>query len=325
MALDELNGANTLIGGRRARFELMSEDDQADPKSGVQAAQKLVDTGVRAVIGHYNSGVSIPAARVYQQAGIPMVTGASSNPQLTKLGYDHIFRLAANDNVMGAAMAEFAKSRGFKRIAVIDDRTAYGQGVAEVFIQTANRLGLTIVGREYTSDKAADFTPVLTKLRGDNPDVLFFGGYYAQAGVMARQVRQLGLRAVMMGGDGICSPEVIALGATQLEGRFFCAQGGRPLDALPGGPAYRERFVKAFKAPVDTYAPAFYVATLAVARAMQDAGSDDPKKFVPSLKAVRFDSLLGPVQFDPAGDWVNAPVSLYQIEGAKLTPLATAR
>lgn len=322
LALQELNAADFRIGGKRAKFELLSEDDQGDPKSGVAAAQKLADTGVKAVIGHYNSGVSIPAARVYNQAGIVMITGASSNPQLTKLGYANVFRLAANDNVMGAAMAKYAAAKGLKKVAVVDDRTAYGQGIAEVFIQTAKQVGLQVVAREFTTDKSTDFTSILTTLRGAAPEAIFFGGYYSQAGPMARQMEQLGLRAVLLGGDGVCSPEVIKLGASQIEGRFFCAQGGEPLDRLAGGPAFRERFKKAFGADVDTYAPAFYVATLAVARAMQQAGSDDPARYTAALKTLQMDSLLGPVRFDANGDWINAPTTLYQVQGGKLVPQA---
>lgn len=325
LAIQDLNASGMQLGGKRVQFEILSEDDQGDPKSGVQAAQKLVDLGVRAVIGHYNSGVSIPAARVYQQAGVAMITGASSNPQLTKMGAGNVFRLAANDNVMGAAMARFAASRGMKSVAVVDDRTAYGQGVAEVFLLTARQLGMTVVAREFTTDKASDFTSIVTTIRGKRPDAVFYGGYYAQAGPLARQMNQLGLKAALLGGDGICSPEVVALGAASNAGSFFCSQGGKPLDTLPDGPAFRERYKKAFGADVDTYAPAFYVATLAVAKAMQAAGSDEPSKFIPLLKTLKMDSMLGTVRFDATGEWVDAPVSLYQIQGGKLVPLTTGK
>ena len=321
LALDDLNAKDFRIGGKRARFVLDSEDDQGDPKTGVVVAQKFVDSGVRVVIGHYNSGVSIPASRIYSDAGIPMISGASSNPKLTKQGFASIFRLAANDNVMGAAMAEFAAARGLKKVAVIDDRTAYGTGVVEIFEQTAAKLGLEVVGHEYTTDKATDFTPILTSLKGKSPEAVFLGGYYAQAATLARQMKQLGVPGLLLGGDGICTNEVIALGASQMEGRYFCAQGGEALDTLTGGPAFRERFKRTFNADVDAYAPAFYVATLAVAQAMQAAGTDDPAKVVPALKALKMDSMLGPIAFDSTGEWIKAPVTIYQISGAKLAPM----
>ncbi|QRF62288.1 branched-chain amino acid ABC transporter substrate-binding protein [Variovorax paradoxus] len=321
LAIADLNAQDFRIGGRRARFELVSEDDQGDPRTGTQVAQKMVDSGVRAVIGHYNSGVSIPASRIYSQEDIPMITGASSNPQLTRQGFASIFRLAANDNVMGAAMAEFAAARGLRKVAVIDDRTAYGTGVADIFVQTAKGLGLEVVGREFTSDKATDFTAILTKFKGLAPEAVFLGGYYAQGAGVARQMRQLDINALLLGGDGICTAEVVPLGGKLLEGRYFCAQSGRPLDSLPGGPAFRERFTKTFDAPIDAYAPAFYVATLVVARAMQQAGSDEPKKVTAALKTLKMESMLGPVQFDATGEWLKAPVTAYQIAGGKLVPV----
>lgn len=322
LALDDLNSSDFRIGGKRAKFELLSEDDQGDPKTGVTVAQKLVDKEVRVVIGHYNSGVSIPASRIYNQAGIPMITAASTNPQLTKAGFSNVFRLTANDNVMGAAMAEYAAANGVKRVAVIDDRTAYGSGVAGVFSQTATKLGLSVVTHEFTNDKAVDFSSILTKIRGLKPDAIFFGGYYAQAAALARQMKQLNVQGLLLGGDGLCSNEVVPLGASQMEGRYFCAQGGKPLDSLPDGPSFRERFKKTFKVDIDAYAPGFYAATMVAARAMQIAGTDEPARVIAALKTSNFDSILGPVRFDSAGEWVKAPVSLYKLSGGKLVPLA---
>jgi branched-chain amino acid transport system substrate-binding protein len=321
LAIDELNAQDFKIGGKRARFELLSEDDQADPRTGTQVAQKFADSGVNAVIGHYNSGVSIPASRIYNQAGIPVITGASSNPQLTKQGFDNVFRLAANDNLMGAAMAEFAAAKGLRKVAVIDDRTAYGTGVADIFIQTAKALGLELVGREFTTDKATDFSSILTKIKASRPDAVFVGSYYTQGAGIARQMKQLQVGGLLLGGDGLCTNEAIPLGANQLEGRYFCAQSGRPLDSLKGGPEFRARFKKAFDAPIDAYAPAFYVATLAVANAMQAAGSSDPKKVISALKELKMESMLGLVHFDATGEWIKAPVTTYQIVGDKLVPL----
>jgi branched-chain amino acid transport system substrate-binding protein len=322
LAISELNASDFRVAGKRIKFELLSEDDQGDPRAGVAVAQKLVDQKVTFVLGHYNSGVSIPASRIYNEAGIPVITGASSNPKLTQQGFKNVFRLAANDNVMGAAIAKYASTHGVKSVAVIDDRTAYGQGVSEVFLKTAAELKLKVVGREFTTDKATDFTPILTKLRGEKPDAIFYGGYYAQAGVMARQMKQLGLTSMLIGGDGICANEVITLGANVLEGKFFCAQGGAPLASQPGGPAFSEKFRKAYGADIDAYAPAFYVATLAAAKAMQEAGSTDPKQISAALNKLNYDSLLGRVKFDETGEWLNPPVSIYSITAGKLVPVA---
>ncbi|APW37313.1 branched chain amino acid ABC transporter substrate-binding protein [Rhodoferax koreense] len=322
LAVAELNASDFKVAGKRVKFELLSEDDQADPRAGVTVAQKLVDQKVAFVLGHYNSGVSIPASRIYNDAGIAMISGASSNPKLTQQGFKTVFRLAANDNVMGAAIARYAADHGVKSVAVVDDRTAYGQGVVDVFLKTATELKLKVVGHEFGTDKSTDFTAVLTKLRGEKPDAIFYGGYYAQAGIMARQMKQLGLDAMLMGGDGICSNDVLTLGATVLEGKFICAQGGSPLASQPGGAEFTQKFRKAYGADIDVYAPAFYVATLAAAKAMQDAGSTDPKQITAALAKVDYDSLLGKVKFDATGEWINPPVTVYNVLGGKLVPLA---
>jgi branched-chain amino acid transport system substrate-binding protein len=321
LAVDELNATDFRIGQRKTKFVLESEDDQGDPKTGMAVAQKFIDSGVKVVIGHYNSGVSVPASRLYNDANVLMISPASTNPRLTQQGFGTIFRLTANDNVMGAAMAKFAANRNVKKVAIIDDRTAYGAGVAEIFKKTALALGLDVVAYEYTTDKATDFSAILTSIKGKGPDAIFLGGYYAQAAMLARQMKQLNVPGLLLGGDGLCTAEAVTLGASALEGRYFCAQGGEALDTLPGGVAFRERFKMKFGADIDAYAPGFYVATLAVAQAMKDAGSDDPAKVVTSMKTLKINTLLGPVQFDSSGEWVNPPVTMYQIAGGKLSPL----
>ncbi|WP_250510579.1 branched-chain amino acid ABC transporter substrate-binding protein [Caballeronia sp. GACF4] len=323
LAIDELNAKAFTIAGKPVRFELISMDDQGDPKVGVSVAQKLVDDGVSAVIGHYNSGVSIPAARIYNDAHVVMMTGASSNPQLTHLGYPYVFRLATNDNVMGGRMALYsAKVLNAQRAAVIDDRTAYGVGVADVFVDSAKKAGLQVVAREYSTDKATDFKAILTQIKSRNPQVVFYGGYYAQAATLARQMGELGINATLVGGDGICSPEFDKLSAGAADKRMFCAQGGAPLDSLPDGKTFRTKFKSAFSADVDTYAPAFYAATLVVADAMQKTGSSKPEVYVKALREQAFTSILGPVRFDANGDWVDAPVTVYQLNSGALTAIA---
>ncbi|MFK4446606.1 branched-chain amino acid transport system substrate-binding protein [Caballeronia udeis] len=323
LAINELNAKKISVGGQPVTFELVSVDDQADPKVGVNVAQQLVDEGVVAVIGHYNSGVSIPAARVYNDAHVVMITGASSNPALTALGFPYVFRLATNDNEMGARMADYAaKALKAKQVAVIDDRTAYGSGVADVFVKQAGKDGLNVVAREYGTDKSTDFKGILTRIKAENPQVVFYGGYYAQAAYLARQMNDLGMKAALVGGDGICSPEFAKLSNNALDNRMFCAQGGEPLDNLPAGKTFREKFKSTFGADVDTYAPAFYAATLVIAQAMQKANSTSAPVFSKVMSESAFDSMLGPVKFDEHGDWVHAPVTVYRLTGGKLEPLA---
>lgn len=322
LAINELNARKLVIAGQPVVFQMVSVDDQGDPKVGVTVAQKLVDDGVVAVIGHYNSGVSIPAARIYNDAHVVMITGASSNPQLTKLGLNYVYRLATNDNVMGGRMADYsAKVLKLKRAAVVDDRTAYGAGVADVFVKTAEKDGITVVAREYSTDKTTDFKGILTQIKAQNPQVVFYGGYYAQAAILARQMVDLGINAVLVGGDGICSPEFGKLSNHALDNNMFCAQGGSPLDTLPEGKSFRSKFKSTFGADVDTYAPAFYAATLVVADAMQKANSTSPEAYAKVMRDRAFTSMLGPVKFDDQGDWIDAPVTVYKLSGGSLTPI----
>jgi len=314
MAVDELNAKGIKVAGQNARFELLSADDQGDPKAGVTAAQKLVDGGVTYVIGHFNSGVNIPAARVYNEAHVINISPAASNPTLTTLGYPYIFRLSANDNVMGARVADYAaKTLKETSVSVVDDRAAYGAGVADVFVESAKKNGMQVLSREYGTVNSTDFKAILTKIKAEKPQAIFYGGYYAQAAVLGRQMRELGIDAVLLGGDGICSPQLGILSSGALDNRVFCAQGGTPLDTLAGGAEFRSRFKAKFGVDVDVYAPAYYAATMVAAQAMQKASSVDPEVVVKTLSSQPFTSLLGPVRFDKQGEWIDAPVTIYTL------------
>ncbi|MFM8768036.1 MAG: branched-chain amino acid ABC transporter substrate-binding protein, partial [Rubrivivax sp.] len=228
MAIDELNAKGVTIGGKKAKFELLAEDDAADPKQGTAAAQKLVDAKVNGVIGHLNSGTSIPASKIYSDAGIPQISPSATNPKFTRNGYKTTFRVVADDVHLGGTLGKYAvqQLKG-KSIAVIDDRTAYGQGVADEFEKGVKAAGGKIAGREFTNDKASDFTAILTKLKASKPDVVFFGGMDAVAGPMLRQMKQLGIDAKFVGGDGICSGELPKLAAgTMADGQVVCAEAG---------------------------------------------------------------------------------------------------
>jgi len=245
MAIEELNAQNISIGGKRIRFEIQAEDDAADPKQGTAAAQKLCDAKVAGVVGHLNSGTTIPASKVYNDCGIPHATGAATNPNLTKPGYKTTFRIIANDNSLGAGLAFYAPDAlKLKRVAIIDDRTAYGQGVAEVFKRTAQAKGMQIVDEQFTTDKATDFMAILTAIKSKNPDAIFYGGMDPQAGPMLRQMEQLGLSNVKyFGGDGICTSEIakLAAGAKTLN-NVVCAEGGSSLQKMPGGTAWKAKY-----------------------------------------------------------------------------------
>lgn len=228
MAIDVLNAKGVSIGGKKIKFVLQGEDDGANPQQATAAAQKLADAKVSGVIGHLNSGTTIPASKIYNDAGIPQISPSATNPKYTMQGYKGAFRVVANDGQLGGALGRYTASDiKAQRIAIIDDRTAYGQGVADEFAKAAKAAGLTIVGRQYTTDKATDFNAILTAIKGKSPDLIFFGGMDAVGGPMLRQMKQLGIKAKFMGGDGICTEQLPSLaGAGMLDDQVVCAEAG---------------------------------------------------------------------------------------------------
>lgn len=313
LAIDELNSQHVTVAGKAVTFKLDSEDDQADPKVGVQVAQDLVDHGAVAVIGPYNSGVAIPASRVYSNANVPMLPVAS-NPALTQQGFKNIFRIGASDEQLGGTMGTFAaKTLKARTAAVVDDRTAYGQGVAEQFISVAKANGIKIVDREFTNSQASDFLGILTTIKAKNPDVIFFGGYAAQGAPMAKQMLQRGLRAKLLGGDGICSADMgkVAGDAASI---VYCAQGGVALDRTPAGRAFLKKYHDTYHADTQVYAVNYYDGVKLLADAMAKAGTTtDKAKLIAQLAKEQYKGVAGTYSFDANGNLQGAPTTVYVI------------
>lgn len=322
LAIDELNKQHITVGGKAVRFKLDSLDDQADPKVGVQVAQNLVDHNVVAVMGPYNSGVAIPASRVYNSAGIPILPVAS-NPALTQQGFKTIFRIGASDEQLGGTMAEFAvKTLKAKTAAIIDDRTAYGQGVAQQFEQVAKANGLKIVDRQFTNSQATDFLGILTAIKAENPDVIFFGGYAAQGAPMAKQMRQRGLRAKLLGGDGICSADMgkVAGDAASI---VYCAQGGVSLDKTAEGREFLKKYHDTYHIDTQVYAVNYYDGVKMLADAMVKAGTTtDKAKLTAQLAKEDYKGVAGTYSFDEKGDLKGAPTTVYVIRNGLPVPYA---
>lgn len=320
MAVEELNAQGVTIAGKKVRFELIAEDDAADPKQGTAAAQKLCDAKVNGVVGHLNSGTTIPAAKVYSQCGLPMVTPSATNPELTQLGYKNVYRLLANDNALGAGLAQHASQvLKVKKVAIIDDRTAYGKGVADVFAKTAKSLGIEVVSQQYTNDKAVDFMAILTAIKSRKPDAIFFGGMDPQAGPMLRQMQQLGLsKAYLFGGDGICTDKLkdLASGARTLS-NVVCAVGGAAIEKMPNGKDWRARYDAKFPKQFQVYSPYTYDATMVLVDAMKRANSVDPKVYGPKLAATNYQGVTAKVAFEPQGDLKNPAMTLYVYKDGK--------
>ena len=329
MAIDELNAKGTTIGGKKVKFELVAEDDAGDPKQGTAAAQKLVDSKVNGVIGHLNSGTSIPASKIYSDAGIPQISPSATNPKFTRQGYKTTFRVVADDVHLGGTLGRYAvKELKGKSIVVIDDRTAYGQGVADEFEKGVKGAGGATVGREFTNDKATDFTAILTSLKAKNPDVVFFGGMDAVAGPMMRQMKQLGINAKFVGGDGICSSELPKLSAgTMADGQVVCAEAGGVEGAgKKSMDEFNAAFKKKFNADVQVYAPYVYDATNLMVAAMVKAGSAEPAKYLPVLaKTEGYKGVTGTISFDEKGDVKNGALTLYTYKGDKRDQIAVVR
>jgi branched-chain amino acid transport system substrate-binding protein len=320
MAIEDLNTQNITIGGKRIRWELQAEDDAADPKQGAAAAQKLCDAKVAGVAGHLNSGTTIPASKIYNDCGIPHITPSATNPNLTKPGYKTTFRLLANDNALGAGLAFYAADGlKLKTVAIIDDRTAYGQGVAEVFTNTAKAKGMTVVDTQFTNDKAVDFMAILTAVKAKNPDAIFFGGMDPQAGPMLRQMEQLGLtKQKYFGGDGICTNDLIkqSAGAKTLE-NVICAEGGASLAKMPSGNAWKARYDAKYPGQFQVYSPYVYDAVMVLVDAMKRANSVDPKVYTPMIGTTNYRGVTTQVQFETNGELKNPAMTLYTYKDGK--------
>jgi branched-chain amino acid transport system substrate-binding protein len=329
MAIDELNAKGVSIGGKKVKFELLAEDDAGDPKQGTAVAQKLVDSKVMGVIGHLNSGTSIPASKIYSDAGIPQISPSATNPKFTRNGYKTAFRVVADDVHLGGTLGRYAvKELKGKSIAVIDDRTAYGQGVAEEFAKAVKASGGAIAEQQFTTDKATDFTAILTAIKAKKPDVVFYGGMDAVAGPMIRQMKQLGITAKFMGGDGICSGELPKLAAGAMaDGQVVCAEaGGVEGEQKAGMDKFRADFKKKFNADVQIYAPYVYDATMVMVDAMVKAGSAEPAKYLPVLaKTSGYKGVTGTIAFDEKGDVKNGALTLFTYKGEKREQIAVVR
>src|SRR5262245_16558757 len=323
LAIEEANAAKITIDGKEAKFVLVAEDDQADPKVGTTVAQKLVDAKVAGVVGHLNSGTSIPASPIYSQAGIPVISGSATNPKLTEQGFKTQFRVVGRDDQQGPAVASFlAANNKPKVVAVIDDATAYGEGIANEVEKSLNKAGVKTLPREKGTDKTTDWKAILTKLRGRNPDAVFYGGMDATGGPLMKQARELGIKAVFAFGDGACTEEMAKLAGPAAEG-LICSQAGIPVSAADK--RFLEAFKKKFNADPILYAPFTYDSANLLIAAMQKANSADPAKYLPELQKISFTGSTGTISFDAKGDRKDAEMTIFTMKAGKIEPIAVIK
>lgn len=325
LAVDDINAAGGLkVGDKTYHLEVVGEDDKADPREGTLAAQKLVDEGVIAVVGHLNSGTSIPASRIYADANIVQISPSATNPKYTEQGYKTTYRVVANDNQQGAVLANYAASdMKAKRVAIVDDRTQYGQGLADVFERVAKDKGLQVVDREFTTNKATDFNAILTKIRANKPDLVMFGGMDSTAAPIARQMKELGINAPLLAGDGSCSPEFIKI-AGDASTLLTCSVAGESITKMPKGEDFVRRYKAKFGTDTQLYSPYSYDAVFVIVDALKRAGKVDRAALVAAMPQTSLDGLSGHIAFDAHGDLQNGAISLYNVKDGKLNYLATS-
>ncbi len=321
LALEDVNARGPVIGGRPVRFELLSEDDEADPRRGKTVARRLIDAGVKGVVGHLNSGTTLPASRLYARAGVPMVSPSATSAALTRQGLAGIFRTIANDLQQGAVLGRFVvEGLGGRRVAIIDDQTPYGRGLADETAKAVVAAGGEVVAREPTTDRSADFMGLLTRVRATAPDVIMFGGMDAQGGPMLRQARQLGIEVAFVTGDGGCSPAFLKLAGDAADDKAYCTMAGIPIDDMPGGRDFRERFEQRFGVAVQLYAPYAYDAAMALVNAMQRAGTVEPAGYLPTLRTNAFQGVTANIAFDAAGDIRDGAITVYHHRDGRWVP-----
>jgi branched-chain amino acid transport system substrate-binding protein len=324
LAIDQANAKHPTINGEAVTFKLVSEDDQSDPRTAVTVAQRLVDEGVVGVVGHWNTGTSIPAARVYHDAGIAQVAPVATGHAYTQQGFDTSFRIMGHDDDGGQVAGRYAlNTLKAQRIAVIDDRTAFGQGLADQFVKSIEAGGAKVVAREYVDDKTIDFSAVLTNIRSRNPDLIFFGGVDAQAAPLARRIKQLGLKAPLMGAGGFVSQTFLQLAQNEGEG-VIALEPGLAIAQMPGGKAFEQAYKERYKTAIELHAPFAYDGVGVLVAAIEKAGSTDPQKYLPVLRAISYPGVTGTIAFDAEGNLKQPSFTVYQVKANQWQPVSVA-
>ncbi|MBU5411837.1 branched-chain amino acid ABC transporter substrate-binding protein [Serratia ureilytica] len=320
LAIADANAQKPTLNGKPVTFKLVSEDDQSDPRTAVAVAQRLVDEGVAGVVGHWNTGTSIPAARIYHDAGITQVAPVATGHGYTQQGFDTSFRVMGHDDDGGNYAGQYAvKTLKAKRIAVIDDRTAFGQGLADEFIKSLQAQGVQPVTREYVDDKTVDFSAVLTTVRSKNADLIFFGGVDSQAAPLARKLKQLGMNAQLMGAGGFVSQTFLTLAQREGEG-VVALEPGLPLEQMPGGKAFEQAYRDRYHTHIELHAPFAYDATRVLIAAIEQADSANPADYLPKLRAIHYQGVTGDIAFDAQGNLQQPSFTLYRVVDGKWQP-----
>lgn len=318
LAVDQANQKGEVIGG--FRLKLVPIDDQHSPTQAVSCAKKFVsDPQVIGVIGHLNSSCTKPASQIYYHARLAQITPASTNPDISKQGLDTFFRTCATDDLQGPKAAQFAfGDLGTRKVFIIDDKTTYGKGLSDEFKKAFLALGGVVLGHQGITQGDKDFTPLLTRIRSMTPDLIFFGGLYPECALIIKQARDLNIKSIIMGGDGIYDPTLIRLATAESAQRTYATMIGTDVKSLPQA----QDFVKAYAArygEIGSYSAYAYDATNLLIQAIRIAGAPDREKVIQILKEKGrvFPGILGPTEFDEHGDTKNKVISVFRVRDGK--------
>ena len=316
MAIEEINASKPEIDHRPTQFHLVVEDDKADPYTANTVAQKLVGLGVKGVIGHMNSGVTIQAAKIYNSNNLVQISPASTAVKYTAGNERNVFRVIANDSHQGKALGVYAsKELKAKSIAIVNDGTVYGQGLAGEFEKAVKTAGTVIVAHELFNDKTTDFTAILNAIKSKKPDLLFFAGTDMQAALLAHQIHEMKLEMPLLGGDAIRSGEFIKSAGGDAEG-VTASLPGIDFDHTEAGMSFRKKFEAHFGA-IQLYAPYTYDAVKMMVVSMIKARSVETALYLPILATSHYEGVTGEIYFDPKGDVQNKSISFYKVVNGK--------
>lgn len=326
IAVDEANAKGEIIPGYR--LEVVSLDDQHNPSHAVAMAKRLAaDPAVLAVIGHMNSSCSLAAAPIYQNARLVQISPSSSNPEISRKGYDTFFRTCATDDIQGPHAAYFAfKKLKAQKVFIIDDKTTYGKGIADEFEKELTRLGVSVLGHEGITQGEKDFTPLLTKIKALSPEVIFFGGMYPEGALLVRQAKSLGLTSRWLGGDGIYVSAFIDLAQEDAEG-VYCTFIGADVSSLPSArnylETYKSRFGQQQMGPYSAYA---YDAANIIVEAIRKSGGPSRRAILAQVRATKdFPGIVGITNFDEKGDSTIGLIGVFQVRNHAFTYVGPAK
>ena len=306
-AADDINAAGGILG---KKISVDFGDDVSDPKQGVSVANNFVGDGVKFVIGHYNSGVTIPASEVYHENGILEITPASTNPTVTERGLWNIFRTCGRDDQQGrVAGAYILKHYKGKKIAFVNDKTTYGKGLADETLKTIKAGGMKEVLNEGINTGEKDYSALISKIKQSGADLVYFGGLYTEAGLIVRQMRDQGVKAPLMGGDGITSDEFATVGGPGVVGSLM-TYGPDPRNR-PEAKAVVAKFrAKGFEP--ESYTLYSYAGVQIIAQAATAAKSLDPKKAAEKMHSgMNFKTVIGNIAYDKKGDITRLDYVVY--------------